>query len=262
MSPPPVPDLASAIAGVFRLSWRRLMRGRKLRLGLAATILVAGAGIAARYAVSDADPVTVVQAGIRYGFFGMLVYLLPFLFNSGAIAEEVEARTFTYLAVRPAGRAAIALGKYAAGAAASVLLLAGGILALHVAAFAAQPGPMVEELPDTLRAIGAISLLALCYAGICLFWGSWIVEAGGVLSTIHLAAFEFGLSFLPSFMRLGSMNYLASQLAGLPKGGFFPDWVPDVEPGICAAVVAAAALAYVGLAALIVRVSELGFGRA
>jgi hypothetical protein len=262
VSAPPVPDLGTAILAVLRLSWTRLVRGRKLRLGIVATVLVVVAAIAARYAADEADPADVVEAGVRVGFFGLLVYLLPFLFNSGSIAEDVEARTFPYLAMRPAGRIAIAIGKYLAGAGMSVILLAAGMLVLHVGSFVSDPTPMMDEMPDTLRAIGAISLLALCYSAICLFWGSLVVEAGGWLSTLHLATLEFAFSWLPSFMRFASMNYLAAQLAGLPKGGFFPEWVPDVEIWICGVVVGAVTLLFLALATVVVRTSELGFGRA
>jgi ABC-type transport system involved in multi-copper enzyme maturation permease subunit len=226
-----------------------------------ATLLVVGTALAARYAAPHANPADVVEAAIRIGFLGMLVYLLPFLLNSGAIAEDVEARTFPYLAVRPAGRVAIALGKYLAGAGASVLLLTAGILVLHVGAYASEPRSLVDELPSTLRVTGAISLLALCYSGICLFWGSLIVQAGGLVSTLHLAALEFGVSWLPSFVRFGSMNYLASQFAGLPKGGFFPEWVPDLGPSVCGLVVAIVTFVYVGLATWVIRVSEFGTAR-
>ncbi len=196
------------------------------------------------------------------GFFGLLVYLLPFLFTSGAIAEEVEARTFPFLALRPAGRVAIVLGKYLAGAAMSILLLVIGVLVLHVSSFATEPTPMIDELPQTLRAMSALSLLALTYCAICLFWGALVVEAGGFLSVLYLVVMEFALSWLPSFLRLGSMNYLASQLAGLPKGGFYPDWVPDIELWICGVVIAIATGLFLSAAALVVRTSELGFGKA
>lgn len=262
MSAPAVPDLGTSTLTMLRLSWTRLVRGRKLRLGIAATLLVVFAAVAARYAAEGSAATDVVEAGVRVGFFGLLVYLLPFLFTSGAIAEEVEGRTFPFLALRPAGRIAIVLGKYLAGAGMSVALLASGIIVLHFASFATEPTPMIDELPATLRAIGAISLLALCYSAICLFWGSVVVEAGGILSALHLATIEFGFSWLPSFLRFGSMNYLASQLAGLPKGGFFPEWVPDIETWICGGVITLVTLVFIGLASLVVRVSELGFGKA
>ncbi|MDQ3035610.1 MAG: hypothetical protein M3Y87_24605 [Myxococcota bacterium] len=262
MSAPPVPDLGTATLAMLRLSWTRLVRGRKLRLGIVATVLVVVAAIAARYAAEGSAATDVVEAGVRVGFFGLLVYLLPFLFTSGTIAEEVESRTFSFLALRPAGRIAVALGKYIAGAGMSVILLAGGVLLLHVAAYATEPTPMIDELPGTLRTIGAITLLALCYSAICMFWGSLAVQASGLVSALHLATLEFGLSFWPGFLRFGSMSYLAAQIAGLPKGGFAPDWVPDIETWVCGVVIATVTLLFVGFATLVVRTSELGFGKA
>lgn len=262
MSAPRPPDLASATISMFRLSWTRLVRGRKLRLGIAATLLVVIIAIVARYATEDAEGASVFEATLRIGFFGLLAYLLPFLFCSGAVAEEVEGRTFTYLALRPSGRASIALGKYLAGSAMSIVLLGSGILVLHLGAYATESTAMVDEIGDTLRAVGGISLLALCYSAICLFWGSLVTEAGGLMSTLHLAALEFGVSWLWSYARLASMNYLATQLAGLPKGGFLPETVPDVELWVAGLVISIVTLVFVGLATLVIGRSEMGFGKA
>lgn len=259
---PPVPDLGSATLAMLRLSWTRLVRGRKLRLGVAATVLVVAIAIAARYAAEGAAGEDVLEAAIRLGFFGLLVYLLPFLFCSGAVAEEVEGRTFSYLALRPAGRAALTFGKYLAGAGMSILLLVAGILVLHVGTYLTESTEMIDELGDTFRVIGAISLLALCYCAICLFWGSLVTEAGGLMSTLHLAAIEFGCSWLPGVLRFGSMNYFASQLAGLPKGALFPESVPDLEIWISGAVVGTVTLLFVALASLVIGRSEMGFGKA
>ena len=97
----PVPDLATSVAAVFRLNFKRMLRGRKLRFALVALVLVVGATLTARYVVDPDDPQLLVRDAIRTGFFGLLAYLLPFLFNSGAIAEEVETRTLPYLLLRP-----------------------------------------------------------------------------------------------------------------------------------------------------------------
>ncbi len=261
MSAPSI-DIGRGTVAMFRLSWLRMIRGRKFRLGIIATLLVVAAAVIARYVAKESTPAEVVESGVSVGFFGLLVYLLPFLFTSGAIAEEVEARTFPFLALRPAGRGAIVLGKYLASAAMSVLLLALGVLVLHVSSFATEPTSMIDELPRTLRAMSSLSLLALTYSAICLFWGALVVEAGGFLSVLYLVVMEFGLSWLPSFLRLGSMNYLASQLAGLPKGGFYPEWVPDIELWIGGLVIAIVTGLFLGAAALVVRTSELGFGKA
>ena len=60
MSAPPTPSLFTGIAAVFRLSWKRTLRGRKLRLGVAATLLVVVAAVTARYMLDAADRVYVL----------------------------------------------------------------------------------------------------------------------------------------------------------------------------------------------------------
>jgi ABC-type transport system involved in multi-copper enzyme maturation permease subunit len=262
VSPPSVPGLGAALSASFRLAWVRMVRGRKLRLAIAAVLFVVVASVAARYLADVTDPARAVSSAVRVGFLNMLVFLLPFLFTAGAIAEEVESRTLSYLMIRPAGRVAIALGKYLASAAICVALLAGGVLTIHVASLVADPTPMVEALPDTLRMIGSLSLLALCYCALCMLWGGLVVEAGGLLATLHLAVIEYGFSWLPGVARLASMNHFASELAGFERRGFGASLVPEVDLWVCALVLGVMTLVYLGLATLVVRLSELGSGKA
>jgi hypothetical protein len=257
------PDLGSATLAVLRLAWMRLVRGRKLRLAGAATLLVVGAAIGGRYAFASeaSDTAELMESAVDLAFFHLLVYLLPFLFTAGAIAEEVEGRTFAFLAMRPAGRAAITFGKYLASAAMSVLVLATGVLVLHIGVHVTDPTGMIENLEETLRWIGALAILALCYCGICLLWGSLVVQAGGLLSTLHLATLEFLFGKL-GFLRVVSMNHYARVLGGLPAGGWGAEYAPDLEPWVCGVIVAVATLVFLSLAALVIRMSELGYGRA
>jgi len=180
----------------------------------------------------------------------------------GTIAEEVETRTLPYLLLRPTGRLGLTLGKYLSGAALSFVLLASGVLVLHAGAYATEPSAMIEGLDETLRMIGALALLTLCYSAICLFWGSLITEASGLMSTLHLGALEFAMGMMPFALRFMSMNYWATQIAGLPKGGFLVDTVPDVELWIATTVITVVTFLFLGGAALVVRTSQFGFGKA
>jgi len=135
-----------------------------------------------------------------------------------------------------------------------------GVLVLHVGAYATAPSDMIDEIGATMRYAGALALLAACYSAICLFWGALVVEASGLVSTLHLASVEFVFGFLPGVARFVSMNYFCQQLAGLPRSGI-TEWVPDVSLSVCAAVVVVT-LAFVALSALVVETSEVGFGRA
>jgi ABC-2 type transport system permease protein len=258
----PVPPLGASIVNVFELTWTRLVRGKKLRVGAVAVALVVLSVVAARYAQGSDQPSELVKSGISLGFFNLLGYLIPFLVTSGAIAEEVESRTFHYLASRPVSRIAVTLGKYLAGLAMSAALLVGGLLVLHLAAYATVPTAMIDELPATLRAMGGILLLDVLYSAICMFWGALVPDAAGIVSTLHLAVMEFGFGKLPFFLRFVSLNFWAGELAGLPRGGLLPDTVPEVDAWIGAAAIPAVGLFFLFFAILVVATSEYRFGRA
>lgn len=262
MNAPRPPGLAHGMAAMFRLQWKRLVRGRKLRLGTISWVLVLVAATAARYTGEDAQPADVLATTIRWGFFSLLVFLLPFLFHAGSVAEEVEGRTFTYLASRPAGRLAITLGKYAAGTAMTLGLLVGGLLVAHLLLFAAEPGALVDALPSTLRSAGALALLGLYYGGVCMFWGAVTPQAAGILATLHLAAVEFAFTWAPGVVRVVSMNHMARTVAEVELGGLMVEHVPSVPPGAAAGVVALLAVIAVTASVLVVQVSEYRHARA
>lgn len=258
----PVPDLATSVASVFRLNVLRILRGRKLRLGVASLALVVCATVIARYSVDVDAPERLVEDAARVGFFGLLAYLLPFLFSSGAIAEEVETRTLPYLLLRPTSRLALALGKYLSGSLLSIALLTLGLIALHVGCYATDPSGMIDHIPDTAKYAGALALLALCYSAICLFWGSLITEASGLMSTLHLGAIEFGLGLMPQAVRFVSMNHWAGEIAGLPRGGLLAETVPQIDEPWPVVIIVAVTLLFLGGASLVIRTSQFGFGKA
>ncbi|MFW5925240.1 MAG: hypothetical protein ACOCV4_03685 [Myxococcota bacterium] len=262
MSPPPVPGPVPAIATHFRLHWTRLVRGRKLRLGLIAVTLVLLVAWAARYLNEDAVPAEVMQDVTGGGFFTLLVFLVPFLMHAGSIAEEVEGRTFGYLAGRPAGRLAIALGKYLAGTAMTLMLLIGGLLLAHVGIFLTEPSALVDELGPTLQSAGALTLLALYYGGLCQFWGAVAPEAAGIVATLHLAVLEFVFTWAPGIVRLVSMNHMARTLADIPLGGLMVEHVPPVAAPAAVGVLALATVVAVTLSTIVVQATEYRHGGA
>lgn len=262
MSAPPIPSIGHSLAAHFRLAWVRLVRGRKLWLGATAVAIVIIVTLLARYLSKDAQPADVMQGLIKWGFFTLLVFVVPFLMHAGSVAEEVEARTFGYLAGRPSGRLTLTLGKYLAGTAMTWMLLLGGLLIAYVGIFATNPGAMGEALGPTLRAAGAIALLSLYYGGLCMFWGALMPEAAGIVSTLHLAVIEFVFTWAPGALRLISMNHMARTLAGIKPGGFMPEYVPVVPAPAAVGVLVAVSVGALALCAMVVQTSEYRHGRA
>lgn len=268
--PPPIPGLGAAVGIVFRMQMRRLARGRKLRLGVISCALVVFAVVAARYASErDVGPERAVELaqeaiteGFSWGFFKLLAFLLPFLFTSAAIAEEVENRTFAYLSARPVGRFAIALGKLGAGALMGVGLIVISGLLLHVVGYATEPSAMFEAFPETLRVLGSLALLTFFYSAVCMLWGALTPEAAGVISGLYLGVIEFLCSFLPGYFRCISMNFISRQVAGYEPKGLLPETAPEIAPMVGVLVIGTFSLFVVFFACLAVRGSEYRFAKA
>ena len=270
MSAPPSPGFAASTMAVARLAALRVLRGRKLRMALVATLVVVLFPAVVALVKDDADAATVVKGGIDWGFYRLLVFLLPILFTSGTVGEEVEARTLHFLAMRPLPRASIALGKFLVGAGAALAVFWIGLLALHLIGYAASPTLLVEQFGDTARAGGAGSLLLATYCAVCLFWGTLVPEVGGMASIIWLGVVEFFFGLLPGIFRFLSASHWARELGGIERAG----WavieilgrelvsVPEVDLWIGAAVVGGELVLFLGLALLIMQTAQLRFGKA
>lgn len=257
------PSFVGATLAVARLSYLRTLRGRKLWVALVATLVVVLFPGVVALVGSDSEARDVVRGGVDWGFFRLLVFLLPVLFTSGAIGEEVEARTLHFLAMRPVARASIALGKYLVAVGAGLAVLWTGLVVLHVIGYATAPSLMIEQLPETARAGGAASLLLMAYSGICLLWGAMVPEAAGMLSVVWLGFVEWLMGLMPGVLRFASMSHFARELGGIDRAGAV-DWftVPDVELWVCATVVIGGFVLFTSLGVLFVQLSELRYGKA
>jgi signal transduction histidine kinase len=130
-----------------------------------------------------------------------------------------------------------------------------------VTGYATSPTDMIEHIPDTARAGGALSLLLVGYSGICLCWGAFVPEAAGMLSVVWLGFVEFFMGMAPGFLRFVSLNHWARELADLERSGW-TSWIPEVDLWIGAVVLVAAGMLFTFVGVLTVQLSELRFGKA
>lgn len=251
---PPVPSLGASIGIHARLQALRLMRGAKLKLAVAATLpMIIAVGVSANFAD---DALETLQSGYRLALFGVLGYLLPFLFASGAISEEVESRTFTYLASRPASRLGMVFGKWLTGVAFSAALLAAAAILMHVSALAKSPTLLVDQLALLGRTIGALTLLSAGYCALTMFFGALIPAAAGLVGGLYLAIIEFIMGSLgPGYLPLLSLHHHALLLSGAD-----PDLEPVIKLSVALALMLAFTLSWVGLCCLAVVPREFREG--
>lgn len=277
-APMAAPNFVHATLSIARLTMLRIVRGRKLWVaGIAAAVVILFPAFVAlsrdeadREALHEAVTAA-VSGGIDWGFFRLLVFLLPILFTSGTVGEEVEGRTLHFLAMRPLPRAAIALGKYLVGTATGLVVLWVALILLHVVSYAATPSLMIDQLGETAQAGGAASMLLVLYSAICLFWGTLVPEAGGMLSIVWLGFVEWFVGLLPGVFRFGSMTHWARELGGIEAAGWGEITigpgdplvsVPVVETWIMVLVPVVEWALFLGFALLIMQTAQLRFGKA
>lgn len=277
MSAPSEPGFLVATVAISRLTFLRIVRGRKLWVaGISALVVLIFPAIIAlsqdepdREALHEAVK-GAVGGGIDWGFFRLLVFLLPILFTSGTVGEEVEARTLHFLAMRPLPRASIALGKYLVGTVAGLAVLWIGLILLHGIGYAATPTLMIDELGNTARAGGAASLMLALYSAVCLFWGTIVPEAGGMLSIVWLGFVEWFIGLLPGVFRFASMSHWTRELGGMEPAGWAEIsfagndlvTVPEVETWIQVLVPVTEWALFLGFALLVMQTAQLRFGKA
>jgi ABC-type transport system involved in multi-copper enzyme maturation permease subunit len=143
---------------------------------------------------------------------GLLAWVTPLL------QAEVDDKTWTYLAVRPAGRTAILFGKYAA---AVVWVLATALVALAACL------PIVVPASETFLAVRTMLPLVLMstvtYGAIYLFLGTMFLRRGMVAAVAYTFFVEFIGAMVPATIHELTVRYhLCSLLFGWVDGPLTP----------------------------------------
>ena len=249
----------SAVATTLRLQLLRFRRGKRLHVGVGAALLVVGAVAAVGH---TGDATKAFDGGLKWGIYNLLAFILPYLYTANAIGDEVVGRTLPFLTTRSLSRWSLSFGKYLAGYLMTVGILVPAVLLLHLALHITDPSALMDSLPMVLRAVVALALLCAFYCALCLLAGALIPDATGITALIYFGAIEFMGSMAPSYIRCGSMNFLAQRISGLPASGPWADSAPEIPYYVGAPVIAAVAILFIGLAGLTVQTSEFSHQRA
>ena len=239
---------------IMVLSVRRARRGREQWLALALLALAVAAAL-----------VTLATGYGGISFFKdtlelFVRYLTPFvmaLLASHAVAEEVQARTITYLFSRPIPRWTLPLGKYLGSLCVATPLLCLALTLVYVIGLLGYPGEIVAELPSLLRGLGAICLGVVLFGAVATAFGTLIVGHPFVVNLIFLLVTEVGVSLIPGWTKLASMTVHLRAVAGLYQPERTLTIVdPELSPTIAAFVVLAVTAVWIVLALVWVSSSE------
>jgi ABC-2 type transport system permease protein len=233
----------------FAMHLPRTLRARRTWIVLALVLVPAViAWLAGR--LNDRNSPGEIAVGVGWVLvIGVVVPLSALVLGSSVIAEEVEDRTLTYLTTRPAPRAALLLGRFAAIALvhAALLTLCVGLF-LFASARATGPGPVLDAGigPPLLAAAlaGGLSYGALAAALGCFVKNPIVVGLG------YAFAVEGFLANLPGKNQLLTVQHHLRSLIAAHGSATWSDAEGFVSAAFVPGPTAATVLAAIVLVAL------------
>lgn len=197
-SPPPTSAVLATLIGV---TWRRLVRGRALWV----STFIAALPVALAAILPDDAPALDNLSAAEL----LVMAVLPPVFLAGAIGEELEDRTSSYLWSRPIARWTLAGGKLLALAPVAVILIcAGWFVAMTVAR--GEPPPAITVL--------AYALGALATSGVATGIALIIPRHAMALAIGYLVILDLAIGAIPTSLQTISITRQVRVIAGLHPG--------------------------------------------
>ncbi|MDB4970293.1 MAG: ABC-type transport system involved in multi-copper enzyme maturation, permease component [Myxococcales bacterium] len=196
-----------------RMTWLRMKRGRivwaaALLLALP-VVYVAALAIAGHWGRGLFDDVCEL-------YFRFLIPFVPALTASGAVAEEIENKTFTFVFARPAPRGSLVLGKLVATTLPALAVIVPSLLVSWLIAHLRFPGDMADTWPHLLRVEFAAVAGLMTFAALAMVIGTVFSRHPIVTVLIYLLLIEAGLGSAPIVINLVAISWHLRNLAELP----------------------------------------------
>jgi ABC-type transport system involved in multi-copper enzyme maturation permease subunit len=243
--------LAAATRAHARLAWLRLRRGRALGscLALFALPVVVSAALAAggNWGRGLFDDLLEV-------YFRFLLPYLPALVAAPLIADELESRTAAFLFARPAPRAAMVVGRYAAACGPLALGAAASLLGAFLPTMMRFPGDLPGQLGHLARVEAAALLAVAAFGALGALAGTLFARHPYAAVVGYLLVVEGALGSAPVVLNLATVSWHVRNLAELPHAAAL---AVEVAPAVSALVTALGAALAVGAACLAVEDAEI-----
>jgi|GEM_PF-1453893 len=199
---------AKATTIIARLTFKRLFRGKGIWFTFALSllpILIATLG-----GSSTGEPKEVW--GATFGIGVWLYCLAPAIHLAGAVAEEFDDKTFTYLWSRPFPRWSVISGKVLA-----VLptLCALFTLSFTLAFYLSYRGATGANTGMLVHGIAALWLGMATAACVCIGLGSLVPKFPMAISIIYLLIIDIAISAIPVAINKASVIYNMVVISGL-----------------------------------------------
>jgi ABC-2 type transport system permease protein len=219
---PAVPFLRSAKA-VFDLALEGMLWSRRSVAVLVLLLLPVLFGVLYRVALATRISTRIAAAdlyGVVVGFFyvSQALPLVALFYASSLIADEVEAKTITYLLTRPIRRSAILCGKFAAYCATTCSLALPALVVTFFLLMTQRGRQGVSAgAPDLVRDLGVMVLALLAYGALFTLMGV-LLKRPLLAGLFYIYGWEL-LAYAPGWSpRLTITAWLKSLLRHRPAG--------------------------------------------
>jgi len=201
-----------------RLAWLSLRRRKLLWIGAALLILPA---LASGVLVAEGNGGRDLFDNMMEPYFFFLIPFVPTLLLSTAVGDEVDGKTWTFVFARPAPRAAMLLGKWAAATAALAVITAAALALSFALAMTRLSAEVLPELLHFLRVEGAALVGVAAFGALAAAIGAAFVRHPLVAALVYLGAVEATLGSAPLVINVGTLSWQLRNLADLGQPSNF-----------------------------------------
>jgi ABC-2 type transport system permease protein len=249
----PLPLLAGT-RGVFGLALEGMLWSRRSLLMACLVALPIVFGVLYRGALAARLPARVTGFDlygviVTFYFVRNVLPLAALFYATALVADEVEARTITFLLTRPLRRASVLLGKFAAYTATTWSLALPPLVASFFLLAGAHGGQgLAARVPDLFRDLGVCALALLSYGALFTLAGV-VLRRPVIPGLLFLFVWEL-VANLPGYMpRLTLTAYLRSLVRHRPADEGFAEMFGQILPApLCLAVLAGVTAVSLGAA--------------
>lgn len=192
------PRDTSAVKLAFRLAsldFTRQLKSRKTLILFLIQFLPALVSALALF-WGDLDGLGVFEGTVERVYLPLMLPLAALFFGGPTIVDEVEAKTITYLTLRPMSRTALLMGKLTSSIAMALCVTVIPVVVFFAVCAIGGSAPLAEGMPMLGSAAGTVAVGAITYTSVFALLG--VVFSSTLLpGIVYYVVFEMVLGTIP-----------------------------------------------------------------
>jgi ABC-type transport system involved in multi-copper enzyme maturation permease subunit len=201
-----------------RIAWLSMRRRKLIWICAALAFLPA---VASAILLAEGNGGRDLYDNLMELYFYFMVPFVPTLLLASAVGDEVDGKTYTFWFARPAPRAAMLLGRWAAATAAAAAIMAIALLLSWALSMIRLSSDFVPELIHFLRTeLGALLGVA-AFGALAIAIGTFFVKHPLIAAIVYLLVIEATIGSTPLVINAVALSWHLRNLADLGQPSNF-----------------------------------------